>query len=159
MSLAYFISVFIHFVLATFWIGGMLFLPLVILPGIKQHPDRIKLLYITGLKFRFYGWMALGGLFITGWTNMYFRGLDISLRFFTDNMYGRWIGIKLILFVLILGMSAVHDFIYGNKALETFEQGNNYRFKQMARWTGRLNLLLAVVMAFLGLLASRGGVF
>jgi uncharacterized membrane protein len=52
MSVWYFISVFLHIALASFWIGGMLFLPLVILPEIKQHPDRIAILYKTGLKFK-----------------------------------------------------------------------------------------------------------
>lgn len=157
MSLAYYFSVWLHIVLAAFWIGGMLFLPLVILPGIKQHPDRIKLLYVTGLKFRFYGWVALTGLFLSGWTNMYLRGMPVSLDFFLNNQYGRLIGWKLILFTVILSFSAVHDFVYGSKALETFQQGDHRRFRQLARWTGRINLLLALAMAFLGLIASRGG--
>jgi len=54
MSPSYYISVWLHIIGAAFWIGGMLFLPLVLLPGIKDHPDRKKLLLATGLKFRFY---------------------------------------------------------------------------------------------------------
>jgi putative copper resistance protein D len=159
MSLAYYLSVWLHIVLAAFWIGGMLFLPLVILPGIKQHPDRIQLLYVTGLKFRFYGWVAMVGLFLSGWTNMYLRGMHFSLDFFLNNQYGQLIGWKLLLFTLILIISGVHDFVYGNKALEELKQGENLRFRNLARWSGRINLLLAMTMAFLGLIASRGGNF
>jgi uncharacterized membrane protein len=53
MNTWYYISVWLHIVGAAFWIGGMLFLPLVLLPGIKNNPDRQNLLMATGLKFRF----------------------------------------------------------------------------------------------------------
>ena len=49
--MAYIITLFLHILAASFWIGGMLFLPLVLLPGIKDKPDRVELLYKTGIKF------------------------------------------------------------------------------------------------------------
>lgn len=36
----YYLSVFLHIVCAAFWIGGMLFLPLVVLPAIRDNPQR-----------------------------------------------------------------------------------------------------------------------
>lgn len=72
MNTFYIISVWLHIVGASFWIGGMLFMPLVLLPGIKNNPERRQVLMITGLKFRFYGYIVVALLFITGITNMYF---------------------------------------------------------------------------------------
>jgi len=157
MSIWYFISVFLHIVLAAFWIGGMLFLPLVILPEIKQHPDRIAILYKTGLKFRFFGWIALAGLLITGLLNLYTRGMPFTWAFFSQSDYGILVSWKLLIFTGILLVSGTHDLIFGKKALEELQVSDNKNFKLLARWSGRINLLLALVMAFLGVVLSRVG--
>src|SRR5678810_54190 len=88
MNTWYYISVWLHIVAGAFWIGGMLFLPLVLLPGIKDHPDRKNLLMATGLKFRFYGYIMLAMMFITGLLNIYLRGLSFSFNFFIMTRYG-----------------------------------------------------------------------
>ncbi|MEY3238419.1 MAG: hypothetical protein RI883_2520 [Bacteroidota bacterium] len=48
----------------------------------------------------------------------------------------------------MLLISGVHDFYIGNKALEDLQQNQNPKFKMIARWTGRLNLLLGLIIAF-----------
>ncbi len=156
MGIGYLLSVYLHVVLAAFWIGGMLFLPLVILPGIRQHPDRIAILYKTGLAFRFYGWIALTLLVVTGVLNLYLRGLPLSWAFFTESGYGRLFGLKMLLFLTMLLVSAVHDFFLGRKALEQMQAYDSGRLRLLARWSGRINLLLALGMAFLGVILSRG---
>jgi putative copper resistance protein D len=157
MSTWYLVSVFVHIIFAAFWIGGMLFLPLVILPGIKQHPDRIAILYKTGITFRFYGWIALAVLFVTGLLNMYLRGLPFTWEFFTKSNYGTLVLYKILIFAGILLVSGTHDFLFGRKALEEMQNSDNTRLKLLARWSGRINLLLALAMAFLGVVLSRGG--
>lgn len=158
MSIWYLVSVFVHIVFAAFWIGGMLFLPLVILPGIRQHPDRIAILYKTGLKFRYYGWIALAVLFMTGLLNIYLRGLPFTLEFFTQSNYGILVGYKLLIFLGMLAVSGIHDFFFGRKALSEMQHSDNSRLKLLARWSGRVLLLLALAMAFLGVILSRGGI-
>ncbi len=158
MSIWYILSVYLHIIAAAFWIGGMLYLPLVLLPNIKNHPDRILLLYKTGMKFRFYGWIVIVLLLLTGIGNLYFKGIPLELSFFTNNDYGKTVSYKVILFVIMLLISGVHDFYIGNKALEDLQQNQNPKFKMIARWTGRLNLLLALIIAFLGVSLSRGWV-
>ncbi len=155
--LYYLISVFFHVLFAAFWIGSMLTLPLILLPSIKDHPDRRKLLYATGLKLRFWGWMALIGLLLTGFTNIHFRGLNLNWTLFIENSYGQLISYKLILFALVLAVSGVHDFFIGGKALEDINEADSKRITLVARWSGRLILLLALAAAFIGVVASRGG--
>jgi putative copper export protein len=154
MSSWYYISVWLHIIGGAFWIGGMLFLPFVLLPGIKDHPDRKNLLMATGLKFRFYGYVVLAMLFITGLLNIYLRGLSFSFNFFTMTRYGQLVELKIILFVLMITISLLHDLIVGRKAVEQME---NQNIKLIARWTGRLLLLIALVMAYIGVVISRGG--
>ena len=149
-------SLLLHLACAAFWVGGMLFLPLVLLPSIKDHPDRVALLYKTGLQFRFYGWIVMGLLLLSGFSNLYFKGIPFSVVFFMQNAYGKMVMVKLLGFCLILLTSGVHDWYFGKKALENLQENPDPRLRLLARWTGRVNLLLALGMMFLGLALSRG---
>lgn len=157
MRVAYLISIFIHIISVSIWIGGMLFIPLVLVPSIKKQPNRVLLLYKTGIKFRFYGWISVLVLFITGLLNMYFKGLPFTWDFIAHSSYGKLLSIKLFLFVLMLLIASIHDFYYGSKSIDEMQHINNGKFKLMARWTGVVNLLLALIIAFLGIALSRGG--
>ena len=153
MNTWYHISVWLHIVGVSFWIGGMLFLPLVLLPGIKNHPDRSNLLMTTGLKFRFYGNIILVLLLITGIANMYLRGIEVSWNFLVTSSYGKLVILKLILFLSMITIGAVHD-VQAKKRLQSDEAAK--RFKITAQWSGRILLLIALVMAFIGVVLSRG---
>ena len=153
MNSWYYISVWLHIIGASFWIGGMLFLPFVLLPGIKNHPDRKNLLMATGLKFRFYGYIVLAMMLITGLFNISLRGINFSFDFFILTRYGQLVELKIILFVLMITISLMHDLIVGKKAIEQMENKN---VKLIARWTGRLLLLISLIMAYIGVIISRG---
>ena len=155
MNTWYYISVWLHIVGAAFWIGGMLFLPLVLLPGIKAHPDRRNLLMATGLRLRFYGYIVLTIMLITGLLNIYFRGISFSWQFFTESRYGRLVSLKVLLFILMILVSLFHDLFVGRKAIGQMQ--DNKKIKRVASWTGRVLLLIALAMAYIGVLISRGG--
>ena len=135
----------------------MLFIPLVLVPGIKQQPNRVLLLHKTGIKFRFYGWFSVMVLLTTGVLNIHFRGLPFTIDFFINTNYGKLLTIKLVLFVVMLLVGGIHDFYIGMKSIDEMQQTSGNRFKMLARWTGMLNLLLALVIAFLGIAISREG--
>jgi putative copper export protein len=153
MNAWYYVSVWLHIIGVSFWIGGMLFLPLVLLPGIKDHPDRSNLLMATGLKFRFFGYIVLALLLATGILNMYFRGIDLSWKFFVVSRYGQKVVLKLALFLCVLAVSAWHDVQARKRLLSEKEKA---RFKLIARWSGRILLILSLAMAYIGVLLSRG---
>ncbi len=88
---------------------------------------------------------------------MYFRGLPFTIDFFTTSSYGKLLAIKLFLFVLMLLVGGIHDFYIGMKSIDEMQESAGIKFKLLARWTGMLNLLLALVIAFLGVAISRGG--
>lgn len=153
MNTWYHISVWLHIIGVSFWIGGMLFLPVVLLPAIKNHPDRRNLLMATGLKFRFAGYIVLALLLLTGILNMYLRGIDLSWKFLVISRYGKLVIAKLVLFFLMLAVSLVHD-VQARKRLSSDE--DKARFKIIARWSGRILLLISLAMAFIGVVLSRG---
>ena len=153
MNTWYHVSVWLHIIGVSFWIGGMLFLPMVLLPSIKDHPDRRNLLMATGLKFRFAGYIVLALLLVTGILNIYLRGIDLSWKFLVVSRYGKLVILKLVLFLLMLTVSFVHD-VQARKRLLSDEE--KARFKVIARWSGRILLLISLAMAFIGVVLSRG---
>ena len=153
MNTLYHFSVWLHIIGVSFWIGGMLFLPIVLLPAINGHPDRRNLLMATGLKFRFAGYIVLTLLLITGVLNMYLRGIDLSWKFLVISRYGKLVILKLILFILMLVVNLVHD-VQARKKLLSDEEKR--RFKMIAAWSGRILLIISLVMAFIGVVLSRG---
>ena len=153
MSSWYYITVWLHIIGGAFWIGGMLFLPLVLLPGIKDHPDRKKLLMATGLKFRFYGYIVLGIVFITGVLAIFFRGISFSSQSFTESRYGALVSLKVILFVTMLMLSLFHDLLVDKKTVTQMPEDQT--LKMIAKWTGTILLIMSVVMAYVGVVISR----
>ena len=153
----YYISVWLHIIGSAFCIGGMLFLPLVLLPGIQNNPERTKILTEVGLKFRFFGYIVLTILFVTGLLTMYYRGIPFTWIFFTKSHYGQLLSLKFILFLFILLISLLNDLMSGKNETELMQKGDNEGFKNINKWAGRIILLISLVMAYLGVVISRGG--
>ncbi|GIV41697.1 MAG: hypothetical protein KatS3mg034_1007 [Vicingaceae bacterium] len=154
---AYLISLFLHVIFACLWIGGMLFLPLILLPSIKNKDYKTEILLKTGLKFRFWGWIALAGLLITGILNAYLKGFSFSFAFFLQTAPGKLILLKIILYLTMIIILAYHDFYAGKKYLTTNENNQEREhFRNFARLSGRVNLFISLLMAVLGIMISRG---
>ena len=163
----YVLSVWIHILAACLWIGGMLFLVLVLIPALRTLPDprmRAELISVTGRRFRLVGWVTLAVLVITGWTNLYARGVRVAGLFdgaFWQVPFGQVLAWKLVFVLLILTLSVVHDFHVGPKASELASSRQAspeqaLRWRRAATWMGRLNLLLALVVAACGVMLARG---
>jgi len=153
MDTLYHISVWLHIIGVSFWIGGMLFLPMVLLPEIKGHPDRRNLLMQTGLRFRFFGYIILTLVLLTGISNMWLRGVDVSWKFLVISRYGKLVLTKLVLFLVIITVSLIHD-VQARKRLATDEERR--KFKIIALWSGRILLIISLAMAYIGVVLSRG---
>ena len=110
----------------------------------------------TGLKFRFYGYIILVLMFVTGVVNMSFKGFQFSWIFFNETHYGRLVVLKVILFFSLVLISLTHDLVAGRKFLSRMQKEESAKVKVVARWTGRILLLISLIMAFIGVLLSRG---
>ncbi len=131
-----------HVLLAAFWVGGMIFLSLVIVPYIKDKPFRNEAFQEVGRKFSFYGTMiTLSLLLITGIANAYFLHGGFERRSLKE---------KLGLFFIILIVSLVHDLWAGKKAFYS------ERHRVWAKWLGIINLVLGLVMIYMGVRIRLG---
>lgn len=162
----YQLSVYLHIVAATVWVGGLLFLALVAVPAARQlpPPERARVTALLGRRFLPIAWGALAILVVTGVINLAYRGATweglLTGRLF-GGAYGRVLGVKLILVVLTLGLSALHDFRIGPQARrlaqrERADAGGVLRLRRAATRIGRLNAAIALAIVALAVLLVRG---
>ena len=161
--------VWLHILAAAVWIGGMVFLALVLVPVVRRPEYRdhaSRLVQHTGTRFRWVGWVCLGILAVSGFVNLDFRGIGwaaLTHAGFWLSPFGRILGIKLLVVAVILGLSAWHDFGVGPRATTAWARdpasAEAARLRRLASWFGRLNLVLALVTVGLAVALVRGGLF
>ena len=163
----YLISVWLHVLAAAIWVGGMVFVALVVVPVIQRKELEgagARLIHLTGIRFRWVGWACFVLLLLTGLVNILARGFawaDLFAAQFWTGPFGRLLALKLFVFALILAASAVHDFVVGPRAVAIWQErpgsAEATRLRRQATRFGRLNLLLALLIVALGVMLVRGG--
>jgi uncharacterized membrane protein len=136
----------LHVLGAITWIGGMLFIALVVVPVTRRLDDaalRGRLVQEVGRRFRTVGWIALGLLILTGLGHLALRPYLLGVPRF------QW---KLGLVLLALALAVVHDFVLGPRA---GRPGADPAIRVRASWLARLNVLVVLIVVALGL-ALRG---
>lgn len=166
MRTLYLLSVWLHLLAASVWIGGMAFLALVLVPVLRRPENRrsaASLFHWTGVRFRAVGWACLGLLVLTGIFQLGVRGFgwrDLLGGRLWAGPAGRILALKLFLVAGVLGLSAVHDFAIGPRATALWQADpaspQAWRLRRQASWIGRLNLLLALGAVALGVMLVRG---
>lgn len=136
----------IHLLAAMLWVGGMLFVALVLVPATRRLEDpalRTRLIRDTGVRFRTVGWIALAAMIATGLLSLWLRPYLLATARFH---------VKVGLVVLALSLAALHDFVLGPRA---GRPGADPRARTRASWLARVNVLVALAIVLLGL-ALRG---
>ncbi len=166
MRWPYLISVWLHVLAAAIWVGGMVFVALVVVPVIRRkelHGAAARLIHFTGIRFRWVGWACFGLLLLTGLVNTLARGIawgDLLVAQFWAGPFGKLFALKLVVFALILASSAVHDFVIGPRAVAVWQErpgsAEATYLRRQATHLGRLNLFLALLVLALGVMLVRG---
>lgn len=166
MHTLYLLSVWLHILAAVTWLGGMIFLVLVVAPVLRQAEYRHvagKMLHQAGVRFRWVGWICFGILILTGTFNLVYRGFTWEDFWNWRLWVGPWrhtLATKLLLVAFILLLSALHDFLIGPRATRLWQQHPDApevkRLRRHAAWIGRVNLLLALAVVALGVMLVRG---
>lgn len=137
---------FLHVAAAMTWIGGMLFIALVLVPvtrGLDDVALRRRLVQATGRRFRVVGWIALAVLVATGFVNLALRPELLGVARF-------WVKAALVAAALLL--SAVHDFVLGPRA---GRPDLHPKARAQASWLARVEIVVVLAIVALGL-ALRG---
>jgi uncharacterized membrane protein len=133
---------FVHLLAVVTWVGGMLFIALVLVPTTRRLEDpalRSRLVQDTGRRFRTVGWIALGLIVATGLGNLALR---------PELLWAPRFHAKSGLVVLALLLGALHDFVLGPRA---GRPGAATSARVRASWVARVNVLVALAILALGL--------
>ena len=137
---------FVHQLAVVTWVGGMLFIALVLVPIMRRLDDAAlgtRLVQDTGRRFRTVGWIALGLIVATGLGNLALR---------PELLGAPGLHAKLGLVALALILGALHDFVLGPRA---GRPGGDPSARVRASWVARVNVPVALAIVVLGL-ALRG---
>ena len=166
MQALYLFSVWLHILAATAWVGGIFFLVLVVVPWLRSGGTTQAGTFLreTGERFRNVGWACFAIVLVTGTFNLWVRGVrlaDFARPEWLSSPFGKTVLLKLGAFVLVLVVSAIHDFVVGPKATAAITRDPRSpeaaRFRRRASLLGRLNALLALVLVALAVMIVRGG--
>jgi copper resistance protein D len=161
----YWLSVTLHILAALAWLGGMFFLALVGAPVLRrvEPPElRSRLFNDLGERARTAGWASIGILVVTGLLNLHYRGLLSGEVLLHPEFWGTPMGLalswKLVAVLVMLVVSAAHDFILGPRA-GTLPQGSAER-ERARRWSALLargNALVGIFLVYWAVRLARGG--
>jgi putative copper resistance protein D len=124
----YLLSVWLHILAATTWLGGMLFLVLVIVPTLRRAERRsaATVMREAGRRFRTVGWACFCVLIVTGTYNAWWRGVRLQHLVepaWLATIFGRTFALKMLLFLVVLALSVRHDFFVGPRASQAARRG------------------------------------
>lgn len=165
MHQLYLLSVVLHILAATAWVGGILFLVLVVVPWLRAGGQVNAGLFLreTGHRFRSVAWACFALLVATGTFQLWIRGVragDFLRAEWLGTPFGNTVVLKLGLFFAVLLVSLYHDFVIGPRATLALQQDptspESARLRRSASLLGRLNALLALALIAVAVSLVRG---
>jgi uncharacterized membrane protein len=162
MRWLYLVSVTLHVVAASAWLGASVFLAAVLVPALSGHETgaRAALLAATGRRLRALVWPLFALLVATGVAQLAWRGYrlrDVAGPLWTGPG-GTALALKLALFAVTLVVSGLHDFVLGPRALAAAaDPGRREASRRLASLLGRVTLVLALAIFACAVAFVRGG--
>lgn len=141
----------LHILAAITWVGGMMFLSLVLVPLVRSRkaaPEFMALFRSAALRFRVVAWAAIGVLLITGPMLMSQRGIALTL----PSSWPHIVRLKLALVGVLLVLTVLHDLVLGPRVShavaipESSRTAWEHVVVRTARWLPRVSLLLALAV-------------
>lgn len=152
--------VILHILAAVSWVGGMIFLSLVLAPLVrarKAAPEFMALFRSAALRFRPVVWFAIVVLLITGPMLLSHRGISVM----RPSSWAGIVTVKLTLVSLLLFLTLLHDLVLGPQVSRVSAIPDSQRsaaeqlvFKT-ARWLPRFSLLIALAVVITATMLAR----
>jgi len=152
--------VWLHVLAAMSWIGGMIFLSLVVAPLFRRaglSGERLQLFRDIARRFRVLVWVAVSLLITTGVVLIVQRGLPIG----DVAAWPRPLQVKLTLVVCLVGLSLWHDLTLAARTASIPQSSAtgpapvDRRAGMLARFVPRLALLFALAVVYAAVVLVR----
>lgn len=141
---------YVHNLLASVWIGGVIFFGFVLLPTLASLDGIQKAKVTLAMLPRYSGMItiALGILIITGPTLLWFLESDVASL--TNSAYGSLIIAKIMLAIVLIGFGAFYQFKIQRQAERNLKSGKTFTFNKLSK---PLKAEAMVGIALLGVVA------
>ena len=152
--------VWLHLLAAISWIGGTIFLSVVLVPVLKREPFALQkaLLFRTiARRFRAVVWGAIAVLLFTGPLLQHQQGIPIT----DPSGWPMVLAVKLGLVTILLLLTLTHDLILGPRVgwIVQLPTESRTRFDHTlvlwSPWVARLSLVLALAVLFAAVVLVR----
>ena len=144
----------IHLLAAITFIGGWMFVQLVVRPSLTEGKARVpsmealEMVKKVGQRFKMVGWVSLMALVFTGASQL----LDESGSARIETSWGLIMMLKLFVFAIVGGLIFVHDLIldpYGVSAKSKKTEMEPFLFSGKVVWVQRAILSLSLAVLFI----------
>ena len=169
-------AVFVHLASAIIWVGGSLFLALVLIPVLRRFapapgespetptlpPD---LLGTIARRFRLISWVCIILLVATGLFILPTRyGIGFAEFFSLGGHFVANLQIKVGLVAIVIWLSVIHDFVIGpltSRLLNEMRAGATPPgylplLRRCVIWIARINVLLMILIVIVAVTMTRG---
>jgi uncharacterized membrane protein len=152
--------VWVHLLAAISWIGGTIFLSVVLVPVLKSEPfasQRALLFRTIARRFRVVVWGGIAVLLFTGPLLLHQRGIPIT----DPSAWPVVLAAKLELVTILLLLTLTHDLIIGPHVWRIAQIPTESRSRSdqtlvvWSPWIARFSLLLALAVLFAAVMLVR----
>lgn len=152
--------VILHILAAVTWVGGMIFLSLVLAPLVRRRkavPEFMALFRSAALRFRPIVWMAMAILVITGPMLLSHRGISVM----HPSSWAGIVTVKLTLVGVLLCLTLLHDLVFGPQVSrvsavpDSQRSGTEQLVFKTARWLPRFSLLIGLAVVIVAAILAR----
>jgi copper resistance protein D len=143
------VLVVVHLLAAAVWVGGTVALVFVGVPVIRtlEGETRARAMKLLGQRWRPLGY---GALFVLGVT-----GVPLATREWNSGTAFHWVLVaKIVLALLLVGVSYVHNFVLGPRVADEMRQGSRRSYRKLVV-VGWISLALTLAVPVLGVVLAR----
>jgi putative copper resistance protein D len=152
--------VWLHVLAAVSWIGGTIFLSVVLAPVLKREPfasQKALLFRTVARRFRMVVWGSIATLLLTGPLLLHERGISIM----NPSGWPTVLSIKLGLVAILLLFTVAHDLIIGPRVVKILQMptegrtGLDRTLIVWSPWIARTSLLLTLAVLLAAVVLVR----
>ena len=152
--------VWFHMLAAVSWIGGSIFLSVVLVPVLRREPfasQKSVLIRTTALRFRVVVWGAIATLLLTGPLLLHERGIPIM----NPTGWPMVLSVKLGLVAILLLFTVTHDLIIGPRVGRILQipaesrTSSDHAMVIWSPWIARCSLVLTLAVLLAAIVLVR----
>ena len=140
----------VHLMAVITWIGGMVFIPLVLKPAMDRSGFTLQsdqFLKRIDDRFRAIRWMSIVLILVTGFLNLLYEGGTERL----ESSWGAVLMVKILFAAIAMGLTGINDFVLNPSSVTASTEHPG----RSSKWLSDVILALTLFVLFMAVYLSR----